>query len=107
MAVGTVPHPVQFTRDDLNAAANAALQKVTEARWIRAIERALVNLSTGQFSYDGQHVILKSATGDSRYVINTTEPMQCRCTAHRRGLVCWHVTAARLIVRAAEHHQAR
>ncbi len=29
------------------------------------------------------------------------------CKAHERGLICWHITAARLIVRAAELHQAR
>jgi len=38
------------------------------------------------------------------YHIATTEPMTCSCKGRARGLVCWHITAARLIVRAAEHH---
>ena len=106
MAHATVPHPVNFTRTDLQAAINAALAKVTDDRWTRAIYRAAAHLAAGQFSYDGQQVILHSASSKRVYHIDTREPMTCSCKAHARGLICWHISAARLIVRAAEHHAA-
>ncbi len=107
MTTSTLPHAVQFTRDDLNAAASAAQRKVgTDKAWQGAIARALVNLARGQFSYDGQQVILHSASSKRVYHIDTREPMKCSCKAHERGLICWHISAARLIVRAAEHHAA-
>jgi hypothetical protein len=106
MATATVPQPVNFTRTDLQAAITAALAKVTEDRWIRAIYRAAAHLAAGQFSYDGQQVILHSASSTKVYHITTNEPMTCTCKGHERGLICWHISAARLIVRAAEHHAA-
>ena len=68
------------------------------------LARALVNLATGRFSYDGHQVILHSATSDVRYTIDTREPMKCSCKGRARGYRCWHIVAARLIVRAAEGH---
>ncbi len=80
MAQATVPPPVNFTRDDLNAAASAAQRKVgTDKAWQGAIARALVNLASGQFSYDGQQVILHSASSKRVYHIDTREPMKCSC----------------------------
>jgi hypothetical protein len=96
--------PINFTRADLDAAVTTALSKVTDARWVRSIYRAAGNLAAGMFSYDGHQVILHSASSDKVYRITTTEPMRCSCQAHAKGLVCWHISAARLIVRAAEHH---
>ena len=104
MANGTTVRPVDFTRGDLDAAVNEALSKVTDAAWIRAIHRAAANLSAGQFAFDGQHVVIRSASSSKRYSINVTEPMVCTCTAHERGLRCWHIVGARLLVRAAERH---
>ena len=105
MAQAIVAQPINFTRDDLNAAASAAQRKVgTDNAWQGAIARALVNLATGRFSYDGYQVILHSATTDARYTITALEPMKCTCKGRARGYRCWHVVAARLIVRAAEHH---
>lgn len=100
------PVKVNFTRADLNAAVSAALSKVTDACWTRAIYRAAGNLAAGQFVYDGHQVILRSASSSKLYHIDTREPMKCSCQAHTKGLVCWHITAARLIVRAAEHAAA-
>ena len=108
MTTATVPHAVQFTRDDLNAAASAAQRKVGNDKARQgAIARALVNLSQGQFSYDGQQVLLHSASSDTVYRITAEEPMKCSCKGRARGYRCWHVVAARLIVRAAEHYQER
>jgi len=105
MAQATVPQSINFTRDDLNAAASAAQRKVgTDNAWQGAIARALVNLATGRFSYDGHQVILHSATTDDRYTIDAREPMKCGCRGRARGYRCWHIVAARLIVRAAEGH---
>ncbi len=106
MAQSTVAQSINFDRSDLNAAINDALGKVTEDRWMRAIYRAAGNLAAGQFSYDGQRVSLRSASSSTVYHIITRDPMVCSCQAHARGLVCWHVAAARLIVRAAERHAA-
>lgn len=103
----TVPRPVNFTRDDVNAAANAAHQQVSDPHWRKAIERALTNLGRGHFSFDGQQVILKSATSDQVYRINVKEPMQCSCKGRARGYKCWHIVAARLLVRAAERYTLR
>ena len=108
MAAPIVPHAVQFTREDLNAAASAAQRKVgNDKAWQGAIARALVNLASGQFSFDGQQVLLHSASSDTIYRISTTEPMTCTCKGRGRGYKCWHIVAARLIVRAAEHYQER
>lgn len=102
MAAGSI----NFTRADVNAAINAALGKVQSPTMIRAINRAAANLAAGQFAYDGHTVTLRSASSARVYRIDVREPMQCSCTAHARGLVCWHVVAARLLVRAAERHAA-
>jgi hypothetical protein len=86
MSVTTiVPRSINFTRDDLNAAANAAQQQITDPNWRKAIDRALVNLGRGQFSFDGQQVILKSATSDAVYYISTKEPMHCTCKGRANG----------------------
>ncbi len=96
---------INFTRQDLNAVAQIAQRKVADdAGMLRAVERALVNLATGQFSYDGHQVILHSASGAGTYRISCTEPMKCSCKGRARGYRCWHVVASRLIVRAAEYH---
>ncbi len=107
MAQATVPQPVNFTRTDLQAAINAALAKVTDDRWTRAIYRAAAHLAAGQFSYDGQQVILHSASSNTVYHISTAEPMKCTCKGRAKGYRCWHIVAARLIVRAAERNQAQ
>ncbi len=104
MATASLPQSVNFTRSDVDAAITDALSKVADAAWIRAIHRAAANLAAGQFSFDGQHVLIRSASSSRTYRINVTEPMQCSCTAHERGLRCWHIVAARLLVRAAERH---
>ncbi len=104
MAYGTTVRAVDFTRVDLDAAVNEALSKVSDAAWIRAIHRAAANLAAGQFAFTGEHVIIRSASSSRTYRISTREPMACSCKAHERGLRCWHIVAARLLVRAAERH---
>ena len=104
MANASLPQAINFTRSDVDAAITDALSKVGDAAWIRAIHRAAANLSAGQFAFDGQHVIIRSASSSRTYRISTREPMVCSCKAHERGLRCWHVVGARLLVRAAERH---
>ena len=104
MANGTTVRPVDFTRADLDAAVNEALSKVTDERWTKAIYRAAASLSAGQFAFTGEHVVIRSASSKRVYHIDTREPMTCSCKAHERGLRCWHIVAARLLVRAAERH---
>ena len=108
MTTSSLPQPVNFTRDDLNAATSAAQRKVgTDKAWQGAIARALVNLASGRFSYDGHQVILRSASSETVYHISTAEPMKCSCKGRAKGYRCWHVVAARLIVRAAERYQSQ
>lgn len=103
MANATLPH-INFTRNDLTAAADAAKDKVNhDPRWVRVIDRAVDHLSTGQFIYDGHIVTLRSASRRERvYRIAVKEPMACTCEGRERGYTCWHIVAARLVVRAAE-----
>lgn len=96
--------PTNFTRQDLNVVANRALAIVgSDKRWCDAINRAVLNLATGRFSYDGHVVMLHSSSSEGVYRIDVAEPMTCTCKGRARGYRCWHVTAARLIVRAAEY----
>ena len=76
MTTTTLPQPVNFTRTDLQAAITAALAKVTEDRWIRAIYRAAAHLAAGQFSYDGQQVILHSASSKKVYPFGAENPSE-------------------------------
>jgi len=99
--------PVNFTRADLNAVANIALAKVGQDKVMaRAIERALVLLGTGQWSFDGVYLKIRSNTSTEHYTINTREPMTCSCKGRARGYRCKHIVAGRLILRAAEYHAA-
>lgn len=96
---------VEFTRQDLNIVANRALAIVgSDSRWCAAINRAMLNLASGRFSFDGHVAILHSASDDTLYHIDVKEPMHCTCKGRAKGYRCWHIVAARLIVRAAEHH---
>lgn len=102
----TLPQPVNFTRDDLTAAIKDARAKVQPgSAWARSIDRAERNLAAGRFAFYGEYVVLPSATSARRYTINTHEPMHCDCQ-DRTGK-CWHVTASRLLVRAAERYTLR
>jgi hypothetical protein len=95
---------INFTRQDLNVVANRALAIVgSDKRWCDAINRAVRNLATGRFSYDGHVVMLHSSSSEAVYRIDVAEPMTCTCKGRARGYRCWHIVAARLIVRAAEH----
>lgn len=93
-----------FTREDLNVVANRALAIVgSDKRWCDAINRAVLNLATGRFSYDGHVVMLHSSSSEAVYRIGVAEPMTCTCKGRARGYRCWHIVASRLIVRAAEY----
>lgn len=99
--------PVAFDRADLNIVANRALAAVgTDDRWCRAINKAVVQLATGRFMFDGHVVTIHSATTEQVYRIDCREPLRCSCKGRARGYVCYHVVAARLIMRAAELHAA-
>lgn len=91
---------VEFTRQDMNAAINAALSKVRDPRWTRAIERAALHLSTGRFLFDGTFAVLPSATTNQTYTVDS-HTLDCPCKATGP---CWHAAAALLLRRAAERH---
>lgn len=98
---------VNFDRQDLSAAAEAALRKVTDPRWTRAIERAMLHLSVGRFLFDGRYAVIHSATSEQLYKIDTeARPLVCECQAAAKGLICWHIAGGLLLRRAAERHAA-
>lgn len=94
---------VDFTKQDMNAAINAALSKVRDPRWTRAIERAALHLSTGRFLFDGTHAVLPSATTNQTYTVDS-HTLDCPCKATGP---CWHAAAALLLRRAAERHASQ
>jgi hypothetical protein len=72
-----VPRSINFTRADVNAAANAAQQQTTDPNWRKAIDRALVNLGHGQFSFEqlaGRIAVCISITTDDETVRRIFEP---------------------------------
>ena len=82
-------------------AARAACQQ--DRRWLNAVNRAALNLEACPWQFDGETLVIASATTQgTRYTV-TSEC--CQCKAHRDGRPCWHRAARRLLVKAAEMAQ--
>lgn len=68
-------------------------------RWLRAIERAAVELESNPYiEAINDHTLLIGSPSGNTYVGNNT----CQCEAYRRGIACWHRAAARLYQRYTE-----
>jgi len=68
-------------------------------RWVKAIERAAVELESNPWieALD-DHTLLIGSTSGNTYVGNST----CQCEAYRHGIPCYHRAAARLYQRYME-----
>ena len=71
-----------------------------ESTELNAINRAALNLEACPWAFDGEVLVIQSATtAANRY---TVTPHGCECKASQRGTPCWHQAARRLLVKAAE-----
>ncbi len=83
----------------------AALQEARrqcgqQLRWLNALNRAALNLEACPWQFDGDVLVIASASdGSSRYTVDTHG---CECRAAQKGNPCWHRAARRLLVKAAE-----
>ncbi len=85
----------------------AVAQAVDQARvecagqvaWLNAINRAAVNLERCFWQFDGETLLVASATSDRRYTVTA---QGCACKAYLDGRPCWHRAARRLLVKAGE-----
>ena len=83
----------------------AALQQARKEcgqhlRWLNALNRAALNLEACPWQFDGDVLVIASASdGSSRY---TVDVHGCGCRAAQKGNPCWHRAARRLLVKAAE-----
>ena len=83
----------------------AALQQARKEcgqhlRWLNALNRAALNLEACPWQFDGDVLVIASASdGSNRYIV-TAEG--CECKAAQAGRPCWHRASRRLLVKAAE-----
>ncbi len=99
MANATVTQAVN--RQTVAAALAAARAECAQyTAWLNAVNRAALNLEACPWQFDGETLVIASATTQgTRY---TVTPDGCQCKAHRDGRPCWHRAARRLLVKAAE-----
>ena len=98
MANATVTQAVN--RSTVAAALAAArIEAATHQAWINAINRAALNLEACPWQFDGDILVIRSATSTARY---TVDAQGCGCKAHQGGRPCWHRAARRLLIKAAE-----
>ena len=84
------------------ALAAARTEAAKHQAWITAINRAALNLEACPWQFDGEILIITSATSAVRY---TVTPEGCPCKAGGSGKPCWHRAARRLLCKAAEMGQ--
>ena len=73
--------------------------------WLNALNRAALNLEVGFWQFDGDVLIVSSATAQgTRY---TVDAGGCSCKAGQAGRPCWHRAARRLLLKAAEVAQPK
>jgi hypothetical protein len=71
--------------------------------WLNAINKAALYLAAEQWAFDGETLVIMSATtDDARYLVTVKH---CECKAFKRGIPCWHRAAARLLCKTAEMDQ--
>ncbi len=70
------------------------------SRELNAVNRAALNIAACVWQYDGEHLVIESATTmHQRYHVAHTG---CDCKAGVAGKECWHMAAFVLLQRAAE-----
>jgi hypothetical protein len=91
---------ITINHDTLNTVVATAKQRAaSDPRWVRAIERAAIELANNPFiEISGDHLLIGSPSGNS-YDVNGS----CQCKAYLNGKQpCWHRSARQLIARCNE-----
>ena len=91
---------VLFDREAVGKAlAEARRHCAHDVGWTNAINRAALNLEACQWQFDGNTLIIRSATRSNvHYTVNGEG---CECKAFQAGRACWHRAARRILVKAA------
>ena len=102
MANATVAQAVN--RQTVALALQEARKQAAEHQaWLNAINKAALYLSAEQWAFDGETLVIMSATtDDARYLVTVKH---CECRAFKRGIPCWHRAAVRLLEKTAEMDQ--
>jgi len=69
-----------------------------DARWMRAANKASLELERGAWAWNGRMLVVRSRSSARQYRCTATT---CECPAAARSIPCWHRAAARLVERAA------
>ncbi len=77
----------------------ARIEAAEHKAWINAINRAALNLESCVWQFDGETLVIASASSNKRY---TVTQYGCECRAFADGWPCWHRAARRLLIKAAE-----
>ncbi len=78
----------------------ARRQAAQHQAWLNAVNKAALYLAGDQWQFDGEVLIITSATtAGARYVVTAHT---CECKAFAAGHPCWHRAAARLLEKSAE-----
>ena len=102
MANATVAQSIS-RRNVAQALQEARRQCGQHLRWLNALNRAALNLEACPWQFDGETLVITSATDTgARY---TVDVHGCQCRAAAKGNPCWHRAAHRLLVKAAEMAQ--
>jgi hypothetical protein len=90
-----------ITRRNVELAIEQARSEAANHRaWANAIERAEPMLLQQQWQFDGDTLVIRSASSMSRKY--TVTGHGCDCKAGRDGIPCKHRAARRLLVKASE-----
>ena len=81
------------------ALAQARSECMSDRRWLNAVNRAALNLEACPWQFDGETLVIQSATSDNRYTVTKDG---CECKAFLDGWPCWHRAGRRLLIKAAE-----
>ena len=99
MANASIAQSVNRTSVAL-ALREARVQAAEHQAWLNAINKAALYLAGDQWQFDGETLIITSATtAGARYVVSAHS---CECKAFAAGRPCWHRAAARLLEKSAE-----
>ena len=87
-------------RNTVGAALQAARRQCGQhLRWLNALNRAALNLEACPWQFDGETLVISSATSSTRYTVTAAG---CACKAAAKGHPCWHRASWRLLCKASE-----
>jgi hypothetical protein len=99
MANATVAQSVN-RRSAALALREARVQAAHHQAWLNAINKAALYLAGDEWQFDGETLIISSATTNgARYHVTSHS---CECKAFAAGRPCWHRASVRLLEKAGE-----